>query len=78
MLNELRKLGMRCVCGTANYILFYTEDLNLRQFLMDRGIAIRDCSNYAGLGPGWFRVAVRIREENEILIESLRKRKELN
>ncbi len=32
---------------------------------------IRDCSNYAGLNQGWYRAAVRTREENCRLIRAL-------
>lgn len=38
---------------------------------MDRGISIRDCGNYEGLGEGFYRIAVRTREENEKLLKTL-------
>ena len=37
----------------------------------EKKILIRDCRNYHGLCPGWFRVAVKLHEENEVLIRSL-------
>ncbi len=37
-----------------------------------RGILVRDLSSTPGLGPGYFRVAVRTEEENRRLIEALR------
>ena len=40
--------------------------------LLARGILIRDCSNYRGLGPGWYRAAVKLPEENRRLAEALR------
>ena len=67
----LQGLGFQVVSGAANYILFYTERTDLAQLLLERGIAIRDCSNYVGLGPGWYRVAVRLREENERLLREM-------
>ena len=67
----LQGLGFQVVSGAANYILFYTERTDLAQLLLERGIAIRDCSNYVGLGPGWYRVAVRLREENERLLREI-------
>lgn len=67
----LQGLGLRVISGAANYILFYTERTDLAQLLLERGIAIRDCSNYVGLGPGWYRVAVRLREENERLLREI-------
>ena len=67
----LQGLGFHVISGAANYILFYSERMDLARLLLERGIAIRDCSNYAGLGPGWYRVAVRLREENERLLREM-------
>ena len=39
---------------------------------MEQGILIRDCSNYRGLEPGYFRVAVRTRQENRELLQILK------
>ena len=36
-----------------------------------KGILIRDCSNYLGLKKGYYRVAVKLHEQNEKLIEVL-------
>ena len=36
------------------------------------GILIRDASNFEGLGSGFFRVAVRMRDDNERLVGALR------
>lgn len=41
--------------------------------LLRRGIAIRSCENYPGLGPGWYRIAVRLHEENEALLETMQR-----
>lgn len=67
----LRGLGLRVISSAANYILFYSERTDLARLLLKRGIAIRDCSNYVGLGPGWYRVAVRLREENQRLLREM-------
>lgn len=37
------------------------------------GVIIRDCSNYPGLTEGFYRVAVRTHQENERLLEALKK-----
>ena len=37
-----------------------------------RGILLRSCANYDGLGPDYYRAAVRLPEENEQLISTLR------
>lgn len=67
---ELERLGFRVVPGEANYLLFYSRT-PLAGPLEARGILIRDCSNYRGLGPGWYRAAVRTREENRRFIAAL-------
>ena len=52
------------VPGDGNFLLFRgPEDLG-RLLLEGERILVRDCSNYSGLGPGWFRIGVRTEEEN--------------
>ena len=67
---ELEKLGLWVCPSQANYLLLKSER-RLAAPLLERGILIRDCSNYQGLGPGWYRVAVKKRRENEKLIAAL-------
>ena len=45
----------------------------LKALLLDDGILIRDLSAFRGLGKSYFRVAVRKREENDLLIKVLRR-----
>ena len=66
----LEALGIRVCPSEANYLLFRgPEDLGER--LLKKGIALRSCANYSGLGPGWFRTAVRTREENQRLLDAM-------
>ena len=59
------------VCPSeANYILFYSRAM-IEEPLAERGILIRNCANYHGLDHGWYRIAVKRREENELLISAL-------
>jgi len=68
---KLKELGMRVCPSDANFLLFYGEkDLDLR--LKEQGIFVRNCSNYHGLGGGWFRIAVLLHEENEKLINAMK------
>lgn len=61
------------VCPSqANYLLLKSEQ-ELAAPLLERGILIRDCSNYEGLGCGWYRVAVKTRDENRRLTAALAK-----
>lgn len=67
----LEDCGLWVCPGRANYLLFRgPEDLHSR--LLERRIAIRSCSNYHGLSEGWYRLAVRRHEENEILMHAIR------
>lgn len=67
---ELEKMGYRIVGGEANY-LFFLGPRNLYERCLHAGILIRDCGNYEGLNPGWYRVAVKSREENQRLLAVL-------
>ena len=68
---EIEALGFRVFPSSANYLLFHGPvDLHLK--LKEKKIAIRNCDNYYGLGPGWYRIAVRLHEENIRLIEAIK------
>lgn len=67
---KLTKLGIKVYPGEANYLLLYSET-DIAEKLMARGIMLRNCSNYVGLGKGYVRIAVRTREENELLLTEL-------
>lgn len=66
----LRRKGFLVFPSQANFILFYSKE-PLYGKLLEQGILIRDCRNFRGLGPGYYRVAVKSREENEVLLEHL-------
>ena len=68
--DALAGLGLRVVPGQANYLLFYSPT-PLAQPLEARGILIRSCANYPGLGEGWYRVGVRTAAENQRLAAAL-------
>lgn len=68
---EVQKLGIRVFPGEANYLLLWSEE-DLPRKLLRRGILVRDCADYVGLGPGYLRVAVRKEEENAALLSALR------
>lgn len=66
----LRRLGLRVIPGEANYLLFFSP-IPLSEPLRERGILIRNCANYHGLGEGWYRAAVRASGENDRLVAAL-------
>ena len=69
---ELLSLNISVCPSEANYLLLRAP-VGLGAALLRRGIAIRSCENYPGLGPGWYRIAVRLHEENEALLETMRR-----
>jgi threonine-phosphate decarboxylase len=78
LFNELSSIqGLSPYKPTANYI-FVKINLDglvsslLREQLLEHGIAIRDCSNFIGLNDNYFRIAVRTREENTMLVSTLK------
>ena len=71
MTAEMEKMGFRVYPGEANYI-FFSTDTELFEPMMERGILIRRCDNYRGLGRGDYRAAIRLPEENDILLQAMR------
>ena len=68
LIEKLTRLGFAVLPGDANF-LFFCGASGLRDLLGRRGVLIRDCANYRGLGPGDYRIAVRTRPENEELLK---------
>lgn len=67
----LTEEGVKVFPSEANFLLFYTER-DLVEPLLEEGILIRDCSNFVGLGKGYYRIAVRTPEENKLFCRAWR------
>ena len=68
----LEAAGCTVIPGQANYLLFRLPGVaNLKEKLLERGVLIRSCANYHGLGPDWYRVCVRSEAENRRLLAAL-------
>lgn len=67
----LRTLGVTVLHSDANFMLLSGVP-TLYERLKQRGILIRDCSNYRGLQAGDCRIAVRTHAENAALIAAIR------
>ena len=67
---KLQAMGLSVYDSQANY-LFFEGPEDLAERCAEEGILIRDCGSYRGLGPGYFRVSVKRREENEALCACL-------
>lgn len=67
MRNIMKMMGYVVFASKANY-LFFKGRPGLEKEALEAGFLIRDCQNYEGLSEGFYRIAVRTKEENERLI----------
>lgn len=72
---ELDQLGIQYWKTNANYI-FFKDAKGLKERLLEKGILIRDCSNYEGLEEGYYRIAVKSEADNRKLMEAWKKVRE--
>lgn len=70
LLHRLENAGLHAFSPEANYI-FFEGPVNLFEKCRQQRILIRDCSNYPGLMPGDYRIAVRFREDNIRLMDTI-------
>ncbi len=69
--------GIRVFPGEVNFILCRIEKADLtaaglQEKLSGHHVLIRDCSNYYGLDGSYFRLAVRTKKENDMLLNVLK------
>ncbi|HHW62271.1 MAG TPA: threonine-phosphate decarboxylase [Syntrophomonadaceae bacterium] len=70
--------GLKVYPSDSNFLLLKVEKKGcsaeeLQDKLGAEGLLIRVCSNFQGLSPFHFRLAVRSQEENQIMIKSLKR-----
>ncbi|MBF7083062.1 threonine-phosphate decarboxylase [Desulfallas sp. Bu1-1] len=68
--------GLQAFPGDANYLLVKICKQRITSTVLaartaQRGVLVRDCSTFRGLGSSYIRVAVRTRKENTVLLEAL-------
>lgn len=64
----LLSLSLKPYPSAANYLFFHGRK-GLYTKCLERGILIRDCSNYRNLSDGYYRIAVKDRKSNERLLK---------
>jgi histidinol-phosphate aminotransferase len=70
LVEELEKMGYRCLPSRANFFLAEVGDAaGLRKQLLSRGILVRDCGSF-GL-PRYIRLAPKSMKKNRRLIAAL-------
>ena len=78
LFNEVSSIkGLKPHFPSVNYMLINVRDTgyssaDICKLLGNDGILVRDCSSYKNLAPVYIRTAVKKREENEKLIDSLK------
>lgn len=73
MEDGIRDLGIPFLPSSANYYLIELENAGeIVRSLRAKGILVRDCSSFEGLGRTYVRIAVKSRKENMRLLRELR------
>ena len=68
---ELSGIVKKVFSSDANYLLFY-DGRDWYGSLLREKILIRDCSDYEGLGKGYYRIAVRRHRDNKMLVSKMK------
>ena len=74
--NNLKQISNLQIFPTSsNFILCRLQNdrtvTELTTTLLKQGIAIRDCSDFSGLDQSYFRVAVKNKQDNQLLLKAL-------
>lgn len=75
LVEALTRLGCKVSPGEANFLLVELPDpwhaIDMQRELGQRGILIRSCAMYAGLGDGHIRIAVKGSEANRLFLAEI-------
>ncbi|MGA3011857.1 MAG: threonine-phosphate decarboxylase [Terracidiphilus sp.] len=76
LVEQLRALGLRVFPAAANYLLIKIDaSRNGQEFwqrlIVEHRILLRSCANFEGLDGHYFRIGVRTRPQNELLVSAL-------
>ena len=69
----LEALGIQVFPSQANFLLVKSQ-VALDSLLLEEKILIRSCDNFPGLGPDFYRMAVKRPDQNQVLLTALAKR----
>ena len=71
----IRKMQSFIPCRSdVNYFLIHLENKTLQRLgidLAEKGVLVRDCSTFTGMGVKYVRVAVKTHKENLVLLDAL-------
>ena len=70
----LREAGLRFYPSAVNfYLLKHPRAAEIVRTLAEKGMLLRDCSDFRGLGSGFMRIAVKAHRDNVLLIKELKR-----
>jgi threonine-phosphate decarboxylase len=74
---QLQALGLCVFPGAANYLLMKIDESRngpefWRQLIVEHRVVLRSCANFEGLDEHYFRIGVRTRLQNELLVRALK------
>ena len=75
---QLQALGFRVFPAAANYLLIKIDASGnghefWRHLIVEHRIVLRSCAHFEGLDEHYFRIGVRTRPQNELLVSALKK-----
>ena len=70
--DAFKDLGIEFIASAVNfYLLKINQATTISRTLREKGILVRDCSNFQGLDDSYIRVAVKSSKDNQQLIKEL-------
>ena len=69
--DSLQEIGLKAFDSDTAFILFKGPS-DLYDKLLEKNVLIRDCSDFYGLEKGFYRIAIKNHDENEVFIRALK------
>jgi threonine-phosphate decarboxylase len=74
---QLQALGLSVFPSAANYLLIKIDESRngpefWRRLIVEHRVVLRSCANFEGLDEHYFRMGVRTRSQNELLVRALK------
>jgi threonine-phosphate decarboxylase len=74
---QLQALGLSVFPGAANYLLMKIDESRngpefWRRLIVEHRVVLRSCANFEGLDEHYFRIGVRTRLQNQLLVQALK------
>tara|TARA_B100000131_G_scaffold184600_1_gene177864 strand:- start:321 stop:1436 length:1116 start_codon:yes stop_codon:yes gene_type:complete len=66
--------GIKAYPSSVNFQLIQSKNslINLRERLAQKGILVRDCRSFKGLGESWLRISLQTKDDNKRIIKEMK------